>query len=69
MKMMNIVLSLLLIIAALNWLVTGIRSLSDGSSKDVPDLLNLLGIHQIISNIVYIIIGLVGVYTVYEFVV
>jgi len=43
----------ILLIGGINWLVTAIRSLKD-SNDEVKDLLNLIGLPQIISNLFYI---------------
>ena len=49
----------IVVIGGLNWIVTAYRT----DDKPVPDLLNLLGLKQNISNIVYWIIGIVSVIT------
>jgi len=47
------------IVGALNWLVTGILNL-DGS-KQVDDLLHVLFFPQAVSSWVYVIVGIAGV--------
>ena len=47
------------LVGGLNWIVTAYRT----GSKPVPDLLNLIGIKQNISNIIYWIVGIVSIIT------
>ena len=43
-------------VGGVNWLVTGIRSMNDGSHPQVEDLLELMGLPQEASNIIYFVV-------------
>ena len=49
----------ILVIGGLNWIITACRT----GDKSVPDLLNLFGLKQNISNIIYWIVGIVSIIT------
>jgi uncharacterized membrane protein YuzA (DUF378 family) len=48
--------ALIVLVGGVNWLMTGINNMDAKKETDIPDLLDTLGLHQDVSNWVYIIV-------------